>query len=97
MKYGKMFATVRGTTCEGEAFTEEIEFTLIPPKDNNHYGTGFYMNVERQTKDYPKPMVDYVDVRYERTTDIEILADRWIKGYYGANAKEVEKTFPKED
>ena len=32
----------------------------------------------------------------ERTTDIEILADRWIKSFYGKNAKEVIKEFPAE-
>ena len=36
----------------------------------------------------------YVDVRYERTTDIEVLADRWIQGYFGKNAREVIKVFP---
>lgn len=34
-----------------------------------------------------------IDVRYERTTDIEILADRWIEGYYGENAKDIIKQF----
>lgn len=34
-----------------------------------------------------------IDVRYERTTDIEILADRWIKSYYGENAQDIIKQF----
>jgi len=97
MKYNEMKATVNGTTCDGRKFTEELTFTLIPPKDNNHYGTGYYMNVKQETKDYPRQMVDWVDVRYERTTDVEILASRWIEGHYGKNAEEVTKWFEQED
>ena len=60
----------------------------------SHYVDDNGMNVIRHTKDYPKPMVELCDVRYERTTDVEILADRYIKNYYGKNAEEVEKQFP---
>lgn len=34
-----------------------------------------------------------VDVRYERTVDVEILADRWIENHYGRNARDVIKQF----
>jgi hypothetical protein len=66
--------------CMGENFSEEVKFELIPPKDGNHYGTGYYMvvNIGSHNK-------QYVDVRYEKTTDIEELADRFIKSYYGGN------------
>ena len=82
-----MKAIVSGTTCEGEAFTVTCDFTMIPPKDSNHYGTGYYMMVLLPGDKH------YVDVRYERTTDIEILADRWIQNFFGKNAKEVIKEF----
>lgn len=94
MMYDKMRATVKGTDCEGNRFVEELEFNMLPPKDNNYYGTGYYMNVKRYTNYYPKPMVELCDVRYEKTTDIEILADRYIKNYYGKNAEDIEKQFP---
>lgn len=88
MKYSEMEATVKGTTCEREPFTDIIDFELIPPKVKNYYGTGYYMIV--RIKGGEKQLID---VRYEKTTDIEILADRWIKSYYGKNAKEVTKQF----
>ena len=87
MKYNTMKAIVSGTTCEGEAFTVTCDFTMIPPADSNHYGTGYYMMVLMPGDKH------YVDVRYERTTDIEVLADRWIKNWFGKNAKEVVKVF----
>lgn len=87
MKYNKMKAIVSGTNCEGEEFTVTCEFEMIPPTDSNHYGTGYYMMVKMPGDKH------YVDVRYERTTDIEVLADRWIKNWFGKNAKEVFKVF----
>jgi hypothetical protein len=87
MDYNTMNATVKGTTCEGEPLTESLTFTLVPPTGNKHYGTGYYMTVKTSTQTL------LIDVRYERTTDIEILADRWIKGYYGENAKDIIKQF----
>ena len=82
-----MKATVSGTTCEGPSFTENLEFTMIPPEGSNHYGTGYYMTVKAPTQTH------LIDVRYERTTDVEILADRWIENWYGKNAQEVIKQF----
>ena len=87
MDYNTMNATVKGTTCEGEPFTESLTLTLVPPTDNKHYGTGYYMTVKTSTQTL------LIDVRYERTTDIEILADRWIKSYYGENAQDIIKQF----
>ena len=82
---------VKGTTCDNEPFVANVQFTMIPPKDGEaHYGTGYYMAVEESSDVSPKHK-EYVDVRYERTTDIEILADKWIKNWYGKNAKEVIK------
>ena len=88
MNYTTMKATVNGTTCEGEAFSMSLECTLVPPKDSNHYGTGYYMTIKLPHT------TELIDVRYERTTDIEILADRWIESYFGQNAKEVIKQKP---
>ena len=88
--YDTMYATVTGTTCEGEPFTEELKFNLLPPEDGkSHYGTGYYMRVVMSISD-----AHLEDVRYAKTTDIEILADRFIKGWYGDNAQDVVKQFP---
>lgn len=92
-KYEKMFATVSGTTCEGEAFTEELVFTMLPPvKGSSYYGTGYYMSVDMSMSGH-----QLVDVRYERTTDVEILADRFIHNWYGPNAHDIAKQFPEEE
>lgn len=88
MNYNIMKATVKGTNCESEPFTESLTFTLCPPTDNKYYSTGYYMQVTMPTQKM------LFDVRYEKTTDIEILADRWIKHWYGKNAQEVLKEFP---
>jgi hypothetical protein len=82
-----MKATISGFTCDNEAFTTTCEFTLVPPADSNHYGTGYYMTVKQDG------FTHLIDVRYERTTDIEVLADRWIQNYFGKNAREVTKEF----
>ena len=93
MKYRKLLARVKGITCEGEPFVENLEFTLIPPETGSrYYGTGYYMRVKMSISG-----VQLEDVRYARTTDIEILADRFIKGWYGDNAREVIKQFPVEE
>ena len=99
MKYTKMRATVKGTTCEGEPFVDEVKFTLIPPKeDEMHYGTGCYMRVETESniETFVSKNVQLYDVRYERTTDIEILADRIMESWYGKNAEEIVKQFDAE-
>ena len=90
MKYDKLHATVKGFTCEGEPFTEELDFQLIPPENGYFfYGTGYYMRVTMSLSG-----VQYEDVRYAKTTDIEILADRFIQGWYGPNARDVWMEFP---
>ena len=86
--YDHLKAIVKGRTEDGEDFETHIDFKILRPKENEtHYGNGCYMRVKlpHDTK--------LVDVRYSRTTDIEILADQWIKGWFGDNAKEVEKEF----
>ena len=89
MKYDTMNATVSGVTCEGKDFSEELTFKLLPPDAGTSlYGTGCYMRVITPYDKY------LVDVRYERTTDIEILAERWIAGWYGENARDIVKQFP---
>lgn len=89
MKYSKMKATVNGVQrLTGEAFSEDLVFTMIPPADDFHYGTGYYMTVKMSISG-----TQLIDVRYERTTDVEILADRFIKSWYGDNAEEVVKSF----
>lgn len=83
MKELKLNAIVSGFDCEGEAFTNTVEFELLPPQDSNHYGTGYYMIAKTP---YNRHLID---VRYERTTDIKELAKRWISGHYGKNAQQV--------
>lgn len=93
MHYDKLNAVVSGKTCEGKDFTEELTFKMLPPKEGEaHYGTGYYMRVEMSISG---PQL--LDVRYERTTDVEILADRFIRNWYGDNAREITKTFPGEE
>ena len=91
MRYDKLEATVSGKTSEGEEFTEELTFKMLPPKDSNHYGTGYYMAVEMSLSGH-----QLIDARYERTTDVEILADRFIRTWYGDNTREITKRFPEE-
>lgn len=88
MKYNTMNAYVTGTNDNGDKFTTPLKFIMCPPKAGRHYGTGYYMIVEM-----PGDRI-LVDVRYERTTDVEILADKWIYSYFGTNAQEVSKVFP---
>ena len=83
-----MKATVSGFDCEGKPFIVTCEFTMIPPANGNHYGTGYYMTVRMPSDTH------LIDVRYEGTTDIEVLADRWILNNFGKNAREVIKKFP---
>lgn len=89
-----MNATVKGHACNGKEFEDTLNFVMLPPKEGEkHYGTGYYMLVEQMNAELP-PQKHYVDVRYERTTDVEILADRWIKNFYGKNAEDIRKEFP---
>ena len=82
-----MIAKIFGVNCESESFMEVCKFRLLPPDDKIHYGTGYYMIVEMPHDKH------LVDVRYEGTTDLEVLADKWIQNWYGENAKRVEKEF----
>ena len=93
MRYDKLNAVVSGKTCEGKDFTEELTFKMLPQKEGEaHYGTGYYMTVDMSLSGR-----QLLDVRYERTTDVEILADRFIRNWYGDNAREITKTFPGEE
>lgn len=79
---------VKGFSNNVGEFEEELLFTLSFPKENeSHYGTGCYMGVEWKNSHNRQSY----DVRYERTTDIDVLAKRIIESYYGKNAKDVIK------
>lgn len=94
MMYGTMNATVKGHACDGREFEDTLKFVMCPPKEGEkYYGTGYYMVVEQRSNEYPMQK-HCVDVRYECTTDVEILADRWIKNFYGKNAEDIRKEFP---
>lgn len=86
--YDKMKATVKGRTEEGENFVTPIEFKILRPDEKKeYYGNGCYMRVKLPHES------KLIDIRYLGVTDIEILADRWIKSWFGDNAEEVEKQF----
>lgn len=87
MNHNTMKAKISGINCEGEAFTTTCKFTMIPPEDNNHYGTGYYMLVEMPSDKH------LIDVRYEKTVDVEVLAEHWIENWFGENAKSIIKEF----
>ena len=79
---------VKGHSNFGEEFEIELTFTMYKVKEND-YGTGYYILMEgAATENYP-PFRQSYDVRYQRTTDIDVLADRVIETYYGENAEEV--------
>lgn len=87
MDINKMKATVIGES-EGKPFEEELIFTMLPPDEKeSYYGTGYYMHIKAPHD------VKLIDVRYERSTDVETLADRWIKDWYGPNAKDIRFSF----
>lgn len=69
----------------------DLYFELQRPEpDEKHYGTGCYMAVivngskeDIENIDLNNDNTHYIDVRYERTTDLKELAKRWVDGYYG--------------
>lgn len=77
-------AIVKGRTERGKQFMVNIEFEIIKPKKgDSYYGNGCYMIVNVGENEY------IIDTRYAGTNDVKELAIRWIKGWYGDNAKEV--------
>jgi len=68
--------------CNGKIFTEGINFELVK-SEAFKYGNGLMMIVNR-----PKwGTSEGVDVRYEKTTNLKILAEKWIKSFFGKNLK----------
>lgn len=83
----ELFGVLEGVN-NGKEFRRELKFKLIPPDEGTkHYGTGYYMTV---VIDNDTDNERYVDVRYEKTTDIEVLANQWVNGYYGDNLKKFD-------
>lgn len=83
----EMNVIVRGVSWKKNDFETALKFILIPPTEGSqYYGTGCYMLVENASTGIE---VDYVDVRYTRTHDIRVLAERWVKWYYGKNLREI--------
>lgn len=77
---------VIGKDNDGKMFSEMLKFHLTPPmKGEDYYGNGYMMSIKT------KHRMDYMDVRYQRTTDIEILAERWVEAVYGENAEMLVK------
>lgn len=77
---------IMGKDNDGKMFSDMLDFHLMPPrKEEDYYGNGYMMSIKSKRR------VDYMDVRYQRTTDIEILAERWIEAVYGENAEVLVK------
>lgn len=89
----RMKAAISGVTNSGRAFTVNVMFELFPPTEKSYYGTGCYMGVEMYDAEMQFVNDFSVDVRHEGTTDIDKLADAWIKGYFGENAQKVVKSY----
>ena len=89
MEYNTLKAAVRGISRDGKSFVAMVRFTVVPPKAGEAYcGNGYYMIVE-EISDLFQKREEVVDARYAQTTDIEVLAERYIESHYGKNAKEV--------
>ena len=60
--------------------------TAIPPKEGtSYYGTGYYLSAVPLKKN-GKPDEDaavHWDMRYAETRDIQVMADYWVRDYYG--------------
>ena len=60
--------------------------TAIPPKEGTQYnGTGYYLSAVPMKKN-GRPDEDaaiHWDMRYAETTDIQVMADYWVRDYYG--------------
>lgn len=76
---------VSGKDCQKQDFTTQVTFRLVPPTGKDYYGNGYYMTVDMPGNNF------YVDCRYSGTTDINKLADTWMKNYFGPNAQEVRQ------
>ena len=79
MKYN----TVVVTAVEQDSYANVKtvrEFTLIPSRNDNYYGNGYYMAVRLPgvTK-----LLDYVDVRYWGVVNVELFARRYMELKYG--------------
>ena len=81
----KALAVVVNGVSMGKAFTEEIKFEL-EASEAFKYGNGLMLIVHR-----PKwGETEAVDVRYSKTKDIKVLADTWLKNFFGENLKSYE-------
>ena len=68
----------------------------IPPEEGStYYGTGYHINAI-PIKDNGEPDENaaiYWDMRYAGTTDINELADIWVKDYYKGTIKKTVKYY----
>ena len=72
--------------------------TAIPPKEGtSYYGTGYYLSAVPLKKN-GTPDEDasvHWDMRYAGTKDIRVMADYWVRDYYGGTyTKKVEYQIP---
>ena len=81
----KALVVVVNGVSMGKAFAEEIKFEL-EASEAFKYGNGLMLIVNR-----PKwGETEAVDVRYSKTKDIKVLADTWLKNFFGENLKSYE-------
>lgn len=82
--FTELFGILEGNNGERD-FKHNLKFRLFPPEEGSeYYGTGCYMGV---LIDNNTDNEQCIDVRYEKTTNIEELAKRWVNGYYGDRVK----------
>ena len=66
--------------------TTDWVITAIPPKEGTQYqGTGYYITAVPLKKNGTPDEEAAVrgDMRYAETTDIDTMADYWVRDYYG--------------
>lgn len=70
--------------------------TAIPPKEGTeYYGTGYYLTAVPFKKDGTpdEEAAVHWDMRYEETTDIQVMADYWVRDYYGGTYTKTTKYY----
>ena len=67
--------------------TEWILTAIPPKKGTKYYGTGYYLSAVPLKKN-GTPDEDaaiHWDMRYAATKDIQVMADYWVRDYYGGS------------
>ena len=86
MEQTRILVRYRPSVTSKKIKTTEWVITAIPPKEGTqYYGTGYYITAvplkKNGTPDEEASV--YWDMRYAETTDIDTMADYWVRDYYG--------------